>query len=150
MNIHFVCTGNTFRSRMAEAYLNSKNIPNIKASSSGIRAINNLDGDITSYTKKLLSDLGILKYTNKKWTQTTKEKLLNADLVVLMKEEHLSWVKDHLDFTPKNYLVFNVDDITDSIKGDKFKRNEFIKLTFQTISSKIDNLTSIAGSDPAR
>lgn len=138
MNIHFVCTGNTFRSRMAEAYLNSKNIPKIKASSSGIRAINNLDGDITSYTKKLLSDLGILKYTNKKWTQTTKEKLLKADLVVLMKEEHLSWIKDHLDFTPKNYLVFNVDDITDSIKGDEFKRNEFIKLTFQKISSKIN------------
>lgn len=135
---------------MAEAYLNSKNIPNIKVSSSGIRAINNLDGDITSYTKKLLSDLGILKYTNKKWTQTTKEKLLKADLVVFMKEEHLSWVKDHLGFTPKNYLVFNVDDITDNIKDDEFKRNEFIKLTFQKISSKIDNFTSIAGSDPAR
>lgn len=147
MNIHFVCTGNTFRSRMAEAYLNSKNIPNIKVSSSGIRAINNLDGDITSYTKKLLSDLGILKYTNKKWTQTTKEKLLKADLVVLMKEEHLSWVKDHLDFTPKNYLVFNVDDITDSIKGDEFKRNEFIKLTFQKISSKIDSLCSCSESN---
>jgi len=135
---------------MAEAYLNSKNIPNIKASSSGIRAINNLDGDITSYAKNLLSDLSILKYTSEKWTQTDKNILINADLVIFMKEEHLSWVKDHLDFTPKNYLVFNIDDITDSIKGDEFKRNEFIKLTFQKIISKIDNLTSIAGSDPAR
>lgn len=150
MNIHFVCTGNTFRSRMAEAYLNSKNIPNIKATSSGIRAYKNLNGNIINYTKKLLRDLGILKYTSEKWTQTDKNILINADLVIFMKEEHFSWVKDHLDFTPKNYLVFNVDDITDSIKGDEFKRNEFIKLTFQTISSKIDNLTSISGSDPAR
>jgi protein-tyrosine-phosphatase len=38
MRVHFVCTGNLYRSRMAEAYLRSKAIPGLEVTSSGVLA----------------------------------------------------------------------------------------------------------------
>lgn len=50
--IHFVCRGNNFRSRLAEAYLNSKKLPGIKVISSGIEAEKMIAGRLVGTRKE--------------------------------------------------------------------------------------------------
>lgn len=140
MNIHFVCTGNSFRSRIAEAYLNSKKIPNFIATSSGIEAPKNLNGDITKYTKRLLINLKLLKFTSATWTQTTRKIIEKADFIVFMKNNHLNWIRERLSINPSNYTVFNVYDISKTTLKDNLKIEKFTLKTYEIISLKIDRL----------
>jgi protein-tyrosine-phosphatase len=75
MWVHFICSGNTNRSRLAEAYFNSKRISGITTTSSGIYADNNSNGDICEYSLKILEENHILQYTAKSWTKTSREVL---------------------------------------------------------------------------
>ena len=97
MKILFVCTGNTCRSAMCEAYFNSlceaQNCTGLSASSAGTDA---WDGERASmYTITALSG-----YTTKIATHRarclTKEMLEEADLVIAMTESHRQRVL-HLD-----------------------------------------------------
>ena len=85
--IHFICIGNVFRSRLAEAYLNSLNIKGVEVSSSGVRANHAFDGDISIFVLPLLKREGLEPFISKKWIQTTLDIVQDKDLVVFMNEE---------------------------------------------------------------
>lgn len=55
--ILFVCTGNTCRSPMAEAYLKSRSIPGIEVKSAGVSAVNG--GGATPNVKQVLEEYQI-------------------------------------------------------------------------------------------
>lgn len=82
--IHFVCTGNSYRSRLAEAYLKSKQLAHIRVSSSGIEAKNNYNGPITWYAARLAKHHGLVPFLKPTWTQTKPVHLQKAHLVVFM------------------------------------------------------------------
>jgi len=143
MNIHFVCTGNTYRSRIAEAYLKSKQLPNIEVSSSGTGAEKNLSGTITSYTKDILEKEGILSYAKKTWTQTTKAELARQDLIIFMAKAQLDYCTNFLGFLPKKYEVWNVKDVNDVLPESKQNEksiSEFAKENYMVIIEKVDEL----------
>ena len=74
MHIHFVCSGNTYRSRLAEAYLRSMDKkPNTKVSSSGIIADKSKpeNGPVNWYTMRLMKRNDLIKYMSWQQTQTT-------------------------------------------------------------------------------
>ncbi len=141
MKIHFVCMGNTFRSRLAEAYLNSLEIKNCTVSSSGIRAKSNENGDITWYAAQILEENKINSYGKKGWTQSTKEILEENDLLVFMHQS----VKDEclLKINPiiNSFEVWNIEDIDPS----KFTMGEILEMgkeRFEKIKKSVDDLSA--------
>lgn len=147
MNIHFVCSGNTNRSRMAEAYFNSKKIPNMTATSSGIYASHNQNGPIVFFVKDMLEEAGILQYTAKTWQETTKEILIKTDVVIFMKQHHFDFVKNELDYVPAKYYIWDIEDVSpDQDKIGRQKQLQEIeqdKVIFQQIKDKVDELIII-------
>src|SRR5271167_4375402 len=89
MVIHFVCRGNTHRSRLAEAYAKSRTLDlgEIMILSSGIEADRDLNGPIMPFVKLLLQDENLLQLTGTNWTQTTQLMIDHSDVIVFMNED---------------------------------------------------------------
>lgn len=87
MLIHFICRGNSFRSIIAEAYLNSLGFKNLKAISSGTMAAVDRARNLTSYTETLglLAKNGIREFAKASYgDQLTHSRLEGAGVVVCM------------------------------------------------------------------
>lgn len=151
MTIHFICTGNTYRSRLAEAYLRSKQIKGINVISSGIAAHRNLSGPIDWYSQRIIQDKNFVKFESIQWQQTTKELLDKSDFIVFMKYMHLEFCKKELGYKGNNHKVFDINDLDDDrnkflIKPKKSTSFDNIlcaraaEKTFGVIMKKIDDL----------
>src|SRR5215510_2640772 len=97
MHVHFVCTGNAYRSRLAEAYLRAQQLEGVSVSSSGIRARigYRYNGPISWYALRLLQREGLLSFVSKRSRQTTRKDLCKAQLVIFMQPHHYAWVRKH-------------------------------------------------------
>ncbi len=139
-SILFVCTGNTFRSMIAEyafkKYLSDKKITNWKVSSAGITAEKQkIDSKILSVFKK--KGITIIKHKQKKLTK----KMLNQyDIIIAMAKNHFDFIKSNLNH--KNVFLFNdlalnkktsIEDIIYSVNGARVNRS--------VIEKKIDKIT---------
>jgi protein-tyrosine-phosphatase len=89
MVIHFVCRGNTHRSRLAEAYAKSltPHLHDITILSSGIEADRDLNGRIVPFVKLLLQNENLLQLTGTTWTQTTQLMIDHSDVIVFMNDD---------------------------------------------------------------
>src|SRR5262247_385621 len=85
MLIHFICRGNSFRSIIAEAYLNSLKFKNLKAISSGTTAAVDRTRNLRSYneTLGLLAKNGIREFAKTSYgDQLTPSRLAGAGVVI--------------------------------------------------------------------
>ncbi len=100
MNILFVCTGNTCRSPMAEAMLESKT-NKFKTKSAGIYA--SPGSPVSNGTKEVLSDANIkLDHASKQVTQ----KLIDwADVVLTMTHEHKQLLRKEFPSNQSKYYT---------------------------------------------
>lgn len=145
MKIHFVCTGNFYRSRLAEAYINSKEIPDIEASSSGVESDYYFDENapIAWYTMRLIYNSNLVPFLKKMPTQTTSELLASQDKVIFMTQYHYDFAKTHFAYIGKNYEVWNIMDVDDFEEYPTFNDMDKIAIsekTFQQIKEKVDAL----------
>lgn len=93
MNILFVCTGNTCRSPMAEAYLNSKKLPNVTVKSAGISAA----GDAVSENAvQVLKNIGI-DISGLVSEQLSQADIAWADKIICMSLSHKTVLKMYAD-----------------------------------------------------
>ncbi len=142
MKIHFVCTGNAFRSRLAEAYLKSKMIPGISVTSSGIEAQKNINGFICSYALALAKTAGIEAYLSKEWKVTTKAEIESQDKVIFMRKEHYLFCLKTLNCKLPEYEIWEVEDVYDINSSPK--SDELIKIAtpiYEKIKDKVDLLS---------
>jgi protein-tyrosine-phosphatase len=144
MIIHFICRGNAFRSRMAEAYFNSLKIPSFKAISSGTVAQLHSKANKPNFitTQLLLEGHGLKEYTKSHWDQLTSERLKEGDLTIFLNEN----VKDEcqkLFGLPDNYIVWDIPDFNETIPTPSSSSafNEFTESTYSQIASMVDDLT---------
>lgn len=140
MNIHFVCTGNVFRSRLAESYLNSKKIPNIKISSSGILAMEDKNGPITWYAQRIIEEQKLVQGEKLIWTQTTKEILEAQDLVIFMQKMHYDTCVAKFGFKGKNYEIWDVTDVDGNLIPNDNETIQRSELMFTKIKANIEDL----------
>ena len=147
MVIHFICNGNTYRSRLAEAYLNSKNSSGLKSISSGIIASRNESGPISWYAQRILQNEKLVPFESLGWQQTTKEILKQGDLTIFMQQEPYDYCRKYLDFTQKDYEIWDIKDmyefLSSSTQKGPFTESEKINAseeTFKIIKRKIDDL----------
>ena len=143
MKIEFVCTGNTFRSRMAEAYLKSKKIQDLIITSSGIEANKNLNGSICDYTISVLNNHNIINFVSSNWKLTEKIDLENQDIVIFMDENHKEFCFNKLACNILNFEIWNIADIPDDLIKEKSKNYDTIlkvaEIDFEIIKVKIDD-----------
>lgn len=147
MIIHFVCRGNAYRSRLAEAYLNSKQFPTLKSISSGIRASENGNGPISWYAQRIIENENLVPFESLSRQQTTKKLFERADFTIFMQQELYDYCREKLGFTQKNYEIWDIKDIDEFIYSSMGMRPttemETIKASeemFETIKGKIDML----------
>jgi protein-tyrosine-phosphatase len=144
MKIHFVCKGNTFRSRVAEAYLKSKRLSNVDVTSSGTEAQKNLSGDVCEYTVRILDENNIRQFLSKKWRVTNKDELEKQDLVVFMDEASCKYCLDELGCNISDYEIWDTPDIPESILDiTPFSVNRALpsaRITYEKIKTNADKL----------
>ena len=145
MKIHFVCTGNVYRSRLAEAYLKSKQLPDVEVSSSGILAQLDYDinGPIGWVAMRILQNQKLIPYMSNMSTQTTPELLDTADLIIFMKGNHHTFSKNELGFVKENYEIWDIPDIDDLPGFENFTDMDAItasEQTFRDIKEKVEDL----------
>jgi protein-tyrosine-phosphatase len=142
MKLHFVCSGNSFRSRLAEAYLNSKKIPALEVSSSGIQAKRNLNGPIAWYAMRIIKYNDLVNFMSDFWRQTTGEMIRKSDTVIFMEKMHYDFCRNFLAPGQK-YEIWDIEDV-DNIKiekeSDNIKQSEEI---FAKIKESVDSLSAI-------
>lgn len=147
MKIHFVCTGNFYRSRLAEAYFRSKDIPGLDVSSSGILSKEKYfdNGPISWYAMRLIHNYRLIPFMKTLPTQTTPAMLNEQDLVIFMTPTHYTYAQENLGFTGSNFKIWNIADLDGFKHHEESERdNERIEVTektFAEIREKVDELS---------
>jgi protein-tyrosine-phosphatase len=97
--IHFICNGNLYRSRIAEAIWNAKYSKLATATSSGVNQIKHKDeyGPVSWETIYALRLHGITKYCKPNSTQTTEQDIVQNDYIVLMNDDVLTNFQFHIN-----------------------------------------------------
>lgn len=134
MIVHFICTGNSYRSRLAEAYLNSKQLPNIKAISSGI----NPDKFISWITLRIIQQNGLSGYISSSCQKTTKQLLKKGDFAVFMTKEHYEFCKNNLGFNSSHFEIWDIYDLPPKI--DDIERIKLSEETYRRIKRNIEQM----------
>jgi protein-tyrosine-phosphatase len=144
MQVHFVCTGNAYRSSLAEAYLRSKQIAGITASSSGVRARTTFqdNGPICWWALRLIHWHRLLPFMSKVSTQATEKRLRKVDLVVFMQPCHYDWARKRYQFKDTPYAIWGVPDVSETAEDFSTEAGliRATEKTFEQIKGKVDAL----------
>lgn len=147
MRIHFICTGNLYRSRLAEAYCNSRCLPGTHVSSSGIKA--GADGDIpiSPYAADVLARYDLHNYAAAHWQRSSAALIQASDVLVFMESEHHRFCEAWIEGARQRIEVWEVEDVG-PIHASQIPNK--VERTFATIRERVDTLlTDLARSSQA-
>lgn len=135
--IHFVCTGNIYRSRLAEAYCASKRIPGIRVTSSGIAAGLNDDAAISPWAAEVLNKYGLQSHAAESWQRTTADLVRSSDVIVFMESEHQHFCREWIVPDRHRVEVWEIEDIG-ALEFSKIPAK--VEQTFAMIRGRTDEL----------
>ena len=116
MHIHFVCSGNSYRSRLAEAYLKSiLSSKELFVSSSGIEVdkFRLSNGPICWYAMRLMKRHNLIPFMSWSEQQTTASLLKDVDLLICMTQKQLDYCQKNLGYRDKPHEVWNIPDLNE-------------------------------------
>lgn len=137
MLIHFICEGNTYRSRLAETYLSSLQISGINAISSGYNAEGRA-GIISWLTQRIIQKNKMIKFEKSMWDRTSKELVEKGDFTVFMTKYIYDLCRQEYKFDPEKIQIWAIEDITADLSDDEKMRES--EKTFEVIKNKVDEL----------
>jgi isopentenyl-diphosphate delta-isomerase len=145
MNILLVCMGNTYRSRLAEAYLKSLRLPGLSVFSAGVRANRNYNGPICSFTAELLHEYALTEYGKPHWTQLTQSILDRAQIVVCMNRLVYEAALHDGYSLPLRTIIWNIADVNQILRDWPRHREKIPQIahrTFHEIVAKTNDLAA--------
>ena len=131
-HVHFVCRGNVYRSRLAEAYaasLLSKN-DSVVVSSGGIDANLALNGDVDPDTVRLLKLDNLSHHLTPTWHHTTQEDIDKNDIVVFMSKTLHEQANEQFIIPAEKTRIWDVPDIDGVYQVIKKNVDELLKTEF--------------------
>jgi protein-tyrosine phosphatase len=128
MKVLFVCSGNAYRSPVAEALL-KKLRPDIKADSAGIHAVI----PISEEAKKYLATENAEQYLKRVPEGLDSKQLGEYDLIVAMEPIHKAVILSKCPECADNVFVWNIDD-------PYFLPHGYAEKTFEQIRQKVKEL----------
>jgi protein-tyrosine-phosphatase len=140
--IHFICTGNVYRSRLAEAYCASRCVPGVHVFSSGIGAGFNGAAPISPHAAEVLARYGLATYAAAGWQRTTAALVQASDVLVFMESEHHRFCRNWIDPARQRVDVWDIEDIG-PIDASQIP-NE-VERTFEIIRRRTDALLTALG-----
>ena len=159
MIIHFICRGNSFRSIIAEAYLNSLEIKDSSVLSSGTTATMDKVRNLAHYrtTLELLEKHRIREFAKADYgDQLTQSRLEKADITVCMNQRVFDECLGLVTF-PARPHIWSVADIGEPgrISAVESERQRYREEAYQEIVKNVDRLISgaaghLVGSGPDR
>jgi protein-tyrosine-phosphatase len=146
MIIHFICRGNSFRSIIAEAYLNSLEIEDSRVLSSGTSAASDKARNAAHYrmTLDLLEKHGIREFAKSGYgDQLTQPRLEVADITVCMNQRVYDECMRCVTF-PARPRIWSVADIGEPgrISNSELERELYREEAYQEIVKNVDRLIS--------
>jgi len=154
MIIHFICRGNTFRSIIAEAYVNSLALEDVSALSSGTAATLYKARNLANHkiTLELLEEHGIRDFAKVGYgDQLTQSRLDKADITVCMNQRVYGECLRCVTFS-HSPRVWSVADIGEPgrISDVESERQLYREEAYQEIARNIERLVSdVRGGKPA-
>ena len=111
MTIHFVCTSNICRCRLAEAYCASRAVPELRVFPSGIGTALNGGVAIAPYAAHVLREFGLERFAAPSWQQTTAVLVRVSDVLVFMEREHHCFCENWIDPIRHKTEIWDIPDI---------------------------------------
>ena len=143
MIVHFICRGNTYRSILAETYLNSIELDNIKAISSGTVARDHSEANkpFAKVVRTVLKENDLATYVKDGWDQLTTERLQMGDIVIFL-NNNVKKECEKLFGLPKKFVVWDITDIDEATPMPTSEKDIYtaVQTTLLLVESDVDDL----------
>jgi protein-tyrosine phosphatase len=128
MKVLFVCSGNAFRSPLAEALL-KKLRPDLQVDSAGTNA----ETMISPEARRFLANQNAVQYLKKTPESLDNKRLMDYDLIIAMEYPHESTILQKCPECREKITVWNIKDL-------ELKPHEFVEKINKQIEEKVSRL----------